>query len=95
MCRYFHKELKSLLEGNIVHSIFREDDMVPKYVMKDHVTLHLYMSRAPCGDAAYLVPEEDMPLTSQDAELMEAGMHYPEYPDEECGLLSLKPEGGR
>ena len=83
-----------MLDGNEVLSIFREDDVQPRYVLKDHITIHLYMSRAPCGDAAYLESDEDKPLTVDDAKLMEGGMHYPAYPDEECGYLSLKPDEG-
>ena len=49
--RYIHKELKLFYEGNVIHSIFEEAGDCHKLKIKDHVTLHLYMSKAPCGDA--------------------------------------------
>ena len=37
----------------------------------------------------------DEPLTPADVELMEQGMHYPSFPDDNAGYTSVKQEKGK
>ena len=43
-------------ETSEVHSIFEQQPGKSKLKIKDHVTLHLYMTHAPCGDATHFTP---------------------------------------
>ena len=58
VCRYFYKEAKSYYEGSKVTSIFeQEDESSPLLKLKDHISLHLYISHPTCGDYAYYEQE--------------------------------------
>ena len=58
VCRYFYKEAKSYHEGSKVISIFeQENENSPLLKLKDHISLHLYISNPTCGDYAYYEQE--------------------------------------
>ena len=48
--RYLHREVKLFYDGNLTQSIFEQDSESKKLRMKEHVTIHMYSSTAPCGD---------------------------------------------
>ncbi len=52
-CRYLYRELNQFYRGEhgVVHSIFEEQVGTTKLKIKEHVSIHLYISQAPSGDA--------------------------------------------
>ena len=51
--RYFHREIKLQYDnpGNKTCSIFSEQPDTHRLVLKDHISIHLYLSTVPAGDA--------------------------------------------
>ncbi|CAH1802225.1 unnamed protein product [Owenia fusiformis] len=94
LLRYLLKELKMFYEGSIVHSIFEEKEGTTKLGLKEHISFHLYISKAPCGDAALFSPRQENPLSDADLELMNSGAHYPTFQHDTQGNLRTKIELG-
>ncbi|XP_023930977.1 adenosine deaminase domain-containing protein 1, partial [Lingula anatina] len=97
LVRYFHRELKSFYEGNTVHSIFEERYKgAPLLTLKDYITIHLYISTAPCGDAALFSARSGTPppLSHEEWELIQSGAHYPTFETSDHGVARTKIEGG-
>ena len=47
--RFFHKEVKSYLDGAKVMSVFDETG-TGKFRLKEHIQLHLFLNHPPPGD---------------------------------------------
>ena len=58
LIKFFHYHLTILLSGRTdVKSIFVQKERQGKIQLRDGVKFHLYVSTAPCGDAAIFVNE--------------------------------------
>lgn len=58
LIKFFHYHLTILLSGKTeVKSIFVQKERQGKIQLRDGVKFHLYVSTAPCGDAAIFVNE--------------------------------------
>ena len=58
LIKFFHYHLAILLSGRTdVKSIFVQKERQGKIQLRDGVKFHLYVSTAPCGDAAIFVNE--------------------------------------
>ncbi|XP_071945236.1 double-stranded RNA-specific adenosine deaminase-like isoform X2 [Antedon mediterranea] len=77
--RFLYRELKSYMEEKAADSIFVHMPGSHLLSIKDGVTFHLYMNRAPSGDATQFVnPNENhKEATKEDMCLMSTGEHIP------------------
>ncbi|XP_062574046.1 adenosine deaminase domain-containing protein 1-like [Saccostrea cucullata] len=94
--KYLYKEAKSYYEGSKVLSIFeQESEKSHSLKLKDHVSIHLYMSHPSCGDYAYYVDElPNRPLTPTTEGLVSKGAHVPTFSEDLPGWFCTKNEDG-
>lgn len=90
--RFMYKQLKTYKHDQD-HTIFEKAEGSSKLQVKPHVTFHLYISTAPCGDGALfthnLKPGEKVePPDSTDSH------HHPVFTKSLQGLLRSKMEAG-
>ncbi|XP_052228574.1 double-stranded RNA-specific editase 1-like [Dreissena polymorpha] len=94
LLKYFHKEIKSYLEGNTVTSIFEESCPGGKFRFKPHVTLHLFLNNPPPGDYRDCLEIACEPLTHENECATEEGAHFPAFTEQLPGWFSVKNEDG-
>ncbi|XP_066304477.1 adenosine deaminase domain-containing protein 1-like [Branchiostoma lanceolatum] len=95
LLRYLYRELKNVLEGS--GSIFEKHPESLLLVLKSGVSFHLYLTTAPCGDAATHITRDDptrLRVTQEDLALMTSGEHNPTFDDIQHGALSIKGQAG-
>ncbi|KAJ7373700.1 hypothetical protein OS493_011309 [Desmophyllum pertusum] len=88
LIKFFHYHLTILLSGKTdVKSIFVQKERQGKIQLRDGIKFHLYVSTAPCGDAAIFVNEN---LTSTDDGIQTKAV----FGSRQQGLLRTKVEKG-
>ncbi|XP_035691285.1 double-stranded RNA-specific adenosine deaminase-like [Branchiostoma floridae] len=95
LLRYLYRELKNVLEGS--GSIFEKHSDSLLLVLKEGVSFHLYLTTAPCGDAATHITRDDptrVRVTQDDLSLMASGEHKPTFDSVQHGALSIKGQAG-
>ncbi|XP_077996123.1 double-stranded RNA-specific adenosine deaminase-like [Glandiceps talaboti] len=96
--RFLYRELKLYFDGNLSDSIFESSIGSRLLNIKKHISFHLYMNTAPCGDAAMHTPRDswNKPLSEVEIEFMKSGSHYAtEKPDTQEGHLSAISDSGK
>ncbi|XP_023240915.1 double-stranded RNA-specific adenosine deaminase-like [Centruroides sculpturatus] len=90
--RYLYQQLKAYHQGK-ENSIFElcEDGKTLKICSE--ITFHLYISTAPCGDAALFAHNSKSEDQGEPSEAND-GQHHPVYNNSKHGLLRSKMEGG-
>ena len=88
MHRYFYKNLLTHEPGS-ADSLFEKTTSGSKFKVKDHITFHLYISTAPCGDGALFSPRD-----ATSAVCNVDGDHDPTFTNKGQGVLRTKMEGG-
>ncbi|KAK3608690.1 hypothetical protein CHS0354_034094 [Potamilus streckersoni] len=94
LLKYFHKELKSYLEGSKVLSIFEETEQPDHFRLKPYVTIHLFLSQPPPGDYRECLDFTYASRNQKQERLIEEGAHFPALSDELPGWFSVKNEEG-
>ncbi|XP_046583472.1 adenosine deaminase domain-containing protein 1-like isoform X2 [Haliotis rubra] len=94
LLKYFHRELKSYYEGSKLLSIFCPSSTSSLLRLKDHISLHLFVSQPPEGDYGLFADTPSSALTPENMELVEFGAHFPSFDAEGCSFLSVKDEDG-
>lgn len=93
--KYLHKEVKLFYEDGRSQSIFEQRGDSKKLQMKDHVSVHMYCSTAPCGDGSVFTASENTMLSEKELDLICEGVHYPTFTDQGQGQLRVKTSTGR
>ena len=88
LLRFFYAQLSSYYDGN--ESIFAPTKGSGRFVVREGVSFHLYISTAPCGDGALFTPREE-PNTDLSEHSTE---HSPTFPTKQQGILRTKIEDG-
>lgn len=94
LLKYFHKEIKSYFDGAKVLSIFEESAIQGFLQLKEHITLHLYLSQPPPGDYRECLDIKCDPLTPEQEDQLEDGAHFPAFNEDLPGWFSVKNEDG-
>ena len=88
LLRFFYGQLSSYYDGN--ESIFAPSKGSRRFVVREGVSFHLYISTAPCGDGALFTPREE-PYTDMSGHSTE---HSPTFTTKQQGILRTKIEDG-
>lgn len=96
LLKYFFQEMKSYWEGSKILSIFEQVSEKSQILkLKDHITLHLFLTDPPSGDYGYYVDQRSCtPLPEDKQALVMQGAHFPKFSDDLPGWLNTKNEDG-
>ncbi|XP_046337714.1 adenosine deaminase domain-containing protein 1-like isoform X2 [Haliotis rufescens] len=94
LLKYFHRELKSYYNGSKLLSIFCPSSTSALLRLKEHISLHLFVSQPPEGDYGLFANMPSSDLTPENMELLEFGAHFPSFDAEGCSFLTIKDEDG-
>lgn len=90
--RYLYQQLKTYHPGK-EHSLFQLSEDGKTLKICSEITFHLYISTAPCGDAALFAHNSKSEDQGEPSEAND-GQHHPVYNNSKHGLLRSKMEGG-
>ncbi|CAF1159169.1 unnamed protein product [Didymodactylos carnosus] len=96
LIQYFYGELTNYANGSSIRTILEGSEKDPtKTQLKNHVSIHLLMSGAPCGDARDFLPSDtDGHMSPYDVVQMRAAGHAPVYDLPDHGHLKYKLSSG-
>ncbi|XP_067684217.1 adenosine deaminase domain-containing protein 1-like isoform X2 [Haliotis asinina] len=94
LLKYFHRELKSYYDGSKLLSIFCPSSTSSLMRLKEHISLHLFVSQPPEGDYGLFADMPSSALAPENMELVAFGAHFPSFDAVGCSFLSVKDEDG-
>jgi double-stranded RNA-specific adenosine deaminase len=94
LLKYFYKQIRLLYQNMTAESIFEYNPDSGKLRLKETVSIHMYTSMAPCGDALAFTASESPIVREDESEKMNAGIHTPTFDSKLHGQLRVKSEIG-
>ncbi|XP_076108271.1 adenosine deaminase domain-containing protein 1-like isoform X2 [Mytilus galloprovincialis] len=99
LVKYFFKEIKSFWEGGSgakILSIFEQVTETSRMLrLKEHITLHLFVTDPPTGDYGYYADLRPCtPLSDEKQQLVSQGAHFPNFAEDLPGWFNTKNEDG-
>jgi len=94
LLKWFYTQINLVFQGRAADSVFEINDVTDKLRLQECVSLHLYVSTAPCGDAAAFPISTTMILGEEEKKLILLGEHRPNTQEPSFGQLRMKLEFG-
>lgn len=96
LIKWFYRQIHLLYSSDptSMTSIFEYNSETSKLCLKETVSIHMYISTAPCGDASAFPIENSPIVRTEDTENMNKGVHMPTFEAAAHGKLRVKGEIG-